>query len=202
MHPTRHPTPSGMTCCATPRCCSIRRSTSSPSTGCAAATHSSHCNSSSESPPAWASWPARSAPTRRGSTVRSASRACNLTHPEAAAPRTRAATPLQPGCNPMHPTCNPTHPACNSSAPRRARLLARPRRPHALVLSLAGRLVPRLRLRLVGPSACNPVRWRLQPYAREATALCDGGCNPMRWRLQPYAMEAATLCGRSCNPMR
>ena len=26
-------------------------------------------------------------------------------------------------------------------------------------------------------------------------------CNPMRWRLQPYFMEAVTLCGGGCDPM-
>eukprot|EP00964_Phaeocystis_antarctica_P043517 scaffold24981_cov47-Phaeocystis_antarctica.AAC.1 len=41
--------------------------------------------------------------------------------------------------------------------------------------------------RASGRSRRDRRRCLLQPYGMEAATLWDGGCNPMRWRLQPYA---------------
>ena len=67
-------------------------------------------------------------------------------------------------------------------------------------------------------TACNPMRGRLQPYARKAATqpyarepatLCEGGGNPSWPRLQPYVpqvrgflvMVAAGVAGNSTHMM-
>ena len=44
-------------------------------------------------------------------------------------------------------------------------------------------------------AGCNPTEQRLQPYAMEASALCNGGCNPMQASRPPPPQLRVTLNG-------
>ena len=40
-----------------------------------------------------------------------------------------------------------------------------------------------------------PKVWKsLQPYVLEPATVCSGYCNPICWRLQPYALDLMCLC--------